>query len=135
MRQMVKDGITIPDQLYGLVRSMADVEVFNERNPDATPEQRSEYLIDLAMEHSGYALDQEFSAFRDRAWELIDLAGSVAVIEQDSAKRWLKIVHEVTKACNVAEVLGIFTVMLAEFGRQPELVAEIRRRNERIFEE
>jgi len=127
------NGVEVPDQLVRLVRSIAAMEEFSEANPQAGPDEYNTFLVNRAMRQDAAALDQEFAMFRAKAWELIDLAGTIAVVEEDSTRRWLKIAQHTMSKHSVPEVIGIFTALLAELGRQPELVDQIRTSNERIF--
>jgi hypothetical protein len=136
VQDLVSNGIPVPPELASMVGRMANMEKILEENPEATVEQKASLVIDTTMQMNGPALDQEFSEFRDKAWEMVDTAGSIAVVEQDSTKRWLKMGMEVVRGSrNLIEVMGMYTALLAELGRQPELVAQIKERNARFLDD
>jgi len=135
IQDLARNGVPVPPELASLVYRMSNIEQIMEDNPEATVDQKGSLVINMAMQMNGPALDQEFSQFRDKAWNMVDSAGSIAVVEQDSTKRWLKMGMEVVNgSSNLVEVLGMYTALLAELGRQPELVAQIKEKNTRFME-
>lgn len=128
-------GGNLPPETVRLIARMATFEAKVNAAPDLTPEERAKMLMDLTIDMEGPRLDQEFAKFRDGAYELIDIAGIIAVVEEDTLQCWMQVTMAVAKKANPVVAIGMLCALLVELGRQPELVADIRRANARFLDD